>query len=151
LIQFVVTLEGALGFYPEQVPGVHLIPLSPSAADKTEKMKIIINSRRRISAIQEEFSAIFPGLTLAFYAKPSHPGAAPSTKLIRHSGKTLQDCRINHNDGTIEILPTMNISDVKENFRDVFGLSVEILKKTKDGSEEKPVSNNLTLEETNKQ
>jgi hypothetical protein len=146
-----VTPEGALGFYPEQVPGVHLIPLSPSAADKTEKMKIVINSSRRISAIQEEFSTMFPGLTLAFYAKPSHPGAAPSTKLIRHSGKTLQDCRINSNDGTIEILPTMNIAELKQNFRDVFGLSVEILKKTKDSSYGNTVGDNLILEEANKQ
>ena len=89
-------------------------------------MKIVINSNRKIFAIQDEFSEMFPGLTIAFYAKPSHPGAAPSTKLIRHSGKTLQDCRINSNDGIIEILPSMNISDLKENFRDVYGLSVEI-------------------------
>ncbi|MGA2822279.1 MAG: hypothetical protein ABSE72_02015 [Bacteroidales bacterium] len=114
-------------------------------------MKIVINSSRKIFAIQEEFSTMFPGLTLAFYAKPNHPGAAPSTKLIRHSGKTLQDCRINRNDGTIEILPTMNISDVKENFRDVFGLSVEIFQKSSDGSYGNPVGDNLILEEANKQ
>ncbi len=110
-------------------------------------MKIIINNSRRISAIQEEFSKMFPGLILAFYAKPSHPGAAPSTKLIRHSGKSLQDCRAISNEGAIEILPSMNISDVKENFRDVYGLSVEIFRKGGDGSNETPVSDNMTLGE----
>ena len=114
-------------------------------------MKIVINSNRKIFAIQDEFSEMFPGLIIAFYAKPSHPGAAPSTKLIRHSGKTLQDCRINSNDGIIEILPSMNISDLKENFRDVYGLSVEIFQKGGNGSNEDPVSDNLTFEEINKQ
>jgi hypothetical protein len=114
-------------------------------------MKIVINNNRKIFAIQEEFSAMFPGLTIAFYAKPSHPGAPPSTKLIRHSGKTLQDCRAIGNEGIIEILPSMNISDVKENFRDVYGLSVEIFQKSGNSSDEKPGGDNLTLEEINKQ
>ncbi len=114
-------------------------------------MKIVINNNRRISAIQEEFSTMFPGLTIAFFAKPSHPGAPPSTKLIRHSGKTLQDCRINSNDGTIEILPNMNISELKANLRDIFGLSVEIFQKPQDGNNKNPLSDNLILEEINKQ
>ena len=112
-------------------------------------MKIVINSSRKISAIQEEFSTLFPGLTLAFYAKPSHPGAAPSAKLIRHSGKTLHDCRINSNDGILEIQPAMNIAELKENLRDVFGLSVEIFQRTDNGSYGKPVSDNLILGEVN--
>jgi hypothetical protein len=113
-------------------------------------MKIAINSSRKIFAIQDEFSAMFPGLTMAFYAKPSHPGAAPSPKLIRHSGKTLADCRINNNDGSIEIMPTMNVSDLKENLRDIFGLSVEIFQKPGNGSGDIPVGDNLTLESVNK-
>jgi hypothetical protein len=114
-------------------------------------MKIEINNHRKIFAIQDEFGAMFPGLTMAFYAKPSHPGATPSTKLIRHSGKTLQDCRINSNDGTLDILPTMNVSDLKNNLRDVFGLSVEIFQKPKDGGPASPATENLTLEEAGKQ
>jgi hypothetical protein len=114
-------------------------------------MKLVINNHRKISGIQEEFSTMFPGLTIAFFAKPSHPGAAPSEKLIRHSGKTLQDCRINSNDGTIEILPGMNISELKANLRDVFGLSVEIFQKSQNGNNENPLSDNLILEQINKQ
>jgi hypothetical protein len=110
-------------------------------------MKIIINSSRKISAIQDEFSAQFPGLSIGFYAKPSHPGAAPSTKLIKHSGKTLHECRINSNDGAIEIFPTMNISELKDNLRDIFGLSVEIFQKSKEGAETSPLGDNLVLGE----
>ncbi len=114
------------------------------------KMKIVINNNRKIFAIQEEFSKVFPGLKIVFYAKPSRPGAAPSTKLVTHSSKTLQECRAIHKEGTIEILPSMNISDVKENFRDVYGLSVEIFQKAGNGKNENPVSDKLTLEEINR-
>jgi hypothetical protein len=114
-------------------------------------MKIVINNNRKIFAIQKEFSEMFPGLRIGFFAKPSKPGAAPSKKLVKHSGKTLQECRAISKEGIIEILPSMNISDLKENFRDVYGLSVEILQKGADGSNEIPVDDNLTIEDVNKQ
>jgi non-canonical (house-cleaning) NTP pyrophosphatase len=114
-------------------------------------MKIVINNNRKIFAIQEEFSKMFPRLKIEFFAKPSRPGAIPSKKLVRHSSKTLQDCRAISREGTIDILPSMNISDLKENFRDVYGLSVEIFRKAENGAAENPVSDKLTLEETNKQ
>jgi len=114
-------------------------------------MKIVINNNRKIFAIQEEFSIMFPGLKIEFFAKPSRSGAAPSKKLVRHSSKTLQDCRAISKEGTIDILPSMNISDLKENFRDIYGLSVEIFQKAENGSYENPFSDKLTLEEANKQ
>ena len=110
-------------------------------------MEIVINNNRRITAIQEEFSTEFPGLSIAFYAKPSKPGSPPSKKLIRHSGKKLQDVRAISNEGTIDILPTMNVSDVMENFRDVYGLSVEIFRKSGTNSEAMKVTENMTLAE----
>jgi ribosomal protein L36 len=114
-------------------------------------MKIVINNNRKIFAIQEEFSNMFPGLEIDFYAKSSQHGGAPSKKLVRHSSKTLQECRVIRREGTIEILPTMNISDLKGNLRDIFGLSAEIFRKAENGSDEIPASDELTLEETNKQ
>jgi hypothetical protein len=93
-------------------------------------MKIVINNQRKIFAIQEEFNKIFPALEIEFFAKPNRQGAAPSKKLITHSSKTLQECRANSNEGTIEILPTMDAEDIKGNFRDIFGLTVEIVNKS---------------------
>lgn len=114
-------------------------------------MKIVINNNRKIFAIQKEFSDMFPGLKIGFFAKPSKPGATPSVKLVRQSSKTLQECRAISKEGTIEILPSMNIADLKENFRDVYGLSVEIYQKAGNGSNENPVSDKLTFEEINRQ
>ena len=111
-------------------------------------MKIVINNFRKVFAIQEEFSAMFPGLKIGFHAKASKEGDAPSHKLIMHGGRTLQDCRTVSRKGTIEILPSMNISELKNNFRNEYGLSAEIFQKS--GNHENPVGDNLTLAETNK-
>ena len=114
-------------------------------------MKIAINNNRKIFAIQEEFSAMFPNLKIVFHAKPSSAGGVPSPKMVIHSSRTLQDCRSISREGTIEILPTMNISELKGNLRDIFGLSAEICGKPENGDKDKPLGGKLTLEESNKQ
>ncbi|MFZ4520952.1 MAG: hypothetical protein ACOYNC_04570 [Bacteroidales bacterium] len=96
-------------------------------------MKIAINNSRKISAIQAEFNSIFPAYKIAFHVKPSHPGSAPSEKLVSHSSKTLQECRAVHNEGFLEVHSSMDIKDLEENFRDIFGLSVEIVPKKENG------------------
>lgn len=90
-------------------------------------MKITINDHRKVSAIQEEFSKVFPDLRLEFHARPNKVGGAPAEKLVRHRGKSLLDCRTTHQKGDIEIDSNMSVDDIKEEFRDAFGLSVEIL------------------------
>jgi hypothetical protein len=96
---------------------------------KPEKMKIIINNHRKIFAIQEQFNTVFPEMKIGFFGKPNTHGGPPSAKLVMHSSRTLQDCRAITRQGTLEILPTMNLSDVKDNFRDIYGLSVEFTPK----------------------
>ena len=112
-------------------------------------MKIEINNHRTIAAIQQEFTTSFPGLKIAFHAKPNKSGGAPSEKLVAHSSKTIQECRVIHNEGTVEVLPTMNIAELKDIFRDVFGLSVEILQKTENGINVVPESEKLTIGQIN--
>lgn len=92
-------------------------------------MKIEINNNRKIFAIQEEFSGEFPNLNIMFYGKPSKPGGSPSTKMVTSSAKFLAECRAIHNSGHISISPQMMVRDLKQNFRDVFGLAIEIFPK----------------------
>jgi hypothetical protein len=90
-------------------------------------MNITINDHRKVLAVQEEFNSVFPNLRLEFYARPSKVGSEPSKKLVGHRGKTLLACRSSHQKGIMELTPAMSINDIKENFRDAFGLSVEVL------------------------
>ncbi|MCX6285003.1 MAG: hypothetical protein NTW31_12305 [Bacteroidetes bacterium] len=114
-------------------------------------MKIVINNHRKIFAIQEEFSVMFPELKIVFHAKPSSQGGVPSSKLVVHSSRKLQDCRSISREGTIEVMQTMSISDLKGNLRDIFGLSAEIFRKAENGEDEKPISGKHTLGEINKE
>jgi len=114
-------------------------------------MKITISDRRKIFAIQNEFSEKFPYLRLEFFNKPSAAGAGSSLKLIKHPSKTLGDCRTIHNTGSITITPSMTVCKLEENFRDVFGLTVQIFRKSGKVWLETTVTDGWTLEEQNKQ
>lgn len=112
-------------------------------------MKITISDHRKIFAIQQEFSEMFPNLGVEFFAKPSKSGSAPSGKLVGHSRKLLE-CRATHEEGVIEILPSMTIHEVKDNFSDHFGLTVDIVRKSENGKSAVPVREKRSLEEENK-
>ncbi len=99
---------------------------------KTKNMKITINDHRKIFAIQEEFNNLFPNLIIEFHAKASKGGGSPSEHLIKHN-KILGECRTEHNKGTITITPNMMVSELKQDFSDVYGLTVEVFQKSEKG------------------
>jgi hypothetical protein len=114
-------------------------------------MKVIINDRRKIYAIQEEFNAAFPYLKLEFFSKPHQPGDESPKKLIKSNSKTLGECRTIHNNGQITITKKMSVSDLEDRFRDVYGLSVQIFRQSGKAWLETTVTDGWSLEEQNKQ
>ena len=114
-------------------------------------MKITINDSRKIFAIQEEFSTLFPYLKLEFLSKPNEPGGAPSGKPIKNESKTLGECRTVHNKGTVTITPNLTVTDLENSFRDVYGLGINILRKSGKSWLETTVTEGWTLEEQNNQ
>lgn len=113
-------------------------------------MHIDINDHRKIYSIQHDFSAVFPNLKIEFHAKPHKTGGVPSEKSVETASKTLGQCRVEHNKGTITITPNMTVNDLEERFGDVYGLSVHILKRSGDKWVELENRNKLSLEEQNK-
>jgi hypothetical protein len=114
-------------------------------------MKIIINDNRKIFAVQKEFNKIFPYLKLEFFAKPSKAGGKPSTKTITHSSKTLGECRAVHHTGTLTITPNTTVSQLEQDFRDNFDLSVQLFRKSRKSWIETTVTDGWTLEHENNQ
>jgi hypothetical protein len=113
-------------------------------------MKIEINNHRKIFAIQEEFNVVFPNLKLSFYEKPNTAGGPSSKNIIMSNSKTLAECRNMHETGFISILPGMTIGELKQNFRDVYGLTLDIVKNSgKINQDESESSEKTTLEELN--
>lgn len=114
-------------------------------------MKIEINNHRKIFAIQKEFSSVFPCLKIEFHEKPNKQGGASSQKLVKSSSKSLSECRNLHNEGFVSINPQMSVGDLKQIFRDNFGLTIEVFQKTTKVWRQVDVTENVILDELNKE
>ncbi len=111
-------------------------------------MKILINDRRKLFAIQEDFSGMFPCLELRFFARPKNLKSSASRKLVENS-KTLGECRIVHTKGTLTITPQMSVAELEENFRSIYGLSVQVVAKIANKRITLRTRKEITLEELN--
>jgi hypothetical protein len=114
-------------------------------------MKLAINDKRKIFAIQDEFNALFPYLKLEFFAKPHKPGGASAKKLMKSNSKTLGECRTIHSDGKITITAEMTVSDLEQSFSDVYGLGVQVFRQSGKVWLETTVTDHWTLDEQNRQ
>lgn len=114
-------------------------------------MKITINDNRKIFAIQEAFTNAYPFLKLEFFAKPHKPGGASSKKFIKHPTKTLGDCRTIHKAGTITITENTTVGELEQRFSEVYGLGVQVFRKSGKVWLETTVTDNWTLDRQNKE
>jgi hypothetical protein len=114
-------------------------------------MEITINDDRKIFAIQKEFSEVFPYLRINFFSKSNKAGGSSSKKIVKHSNKTIGECRLIHNDGMLTISPSMTVADLEQNLNDVYGLSAQVFRKSGKAWLETTVTDGWTLEEQNKQ
>ncbi|MCD6068986.1 MAG: hypothetical protein K0S33_3812 [Bacteroidetes bacterium] len=114
-------------------------------------MKIAINDHRKIFAIQEEFNRLFPYLKLEFFSKPHKHAGANAKKLMKSNSKTLGECRTVHDPGEITIVPEMTVSELEQNFGSVYGLGVQVFRKSGRTWLETTVTDSWTLEEQNRQ
>jgi len=114
-------------------------------------MKIVINDHRKIFAVQKEFSDMFPYLKIEFFSKPKKPGASSSKKMMKHPSKTLGECRVVHTKGMLSIRPSMTVGDLQQIFRDIYGLSIQVFRKSGNLWHETNTTYKWTLAEQNKQ
>ncbi len=113
-------------------------------------MKIYLSDHISIHEIQRQFSAEFPYLKIVVKAKPHVLNGSASEKDEKGSS-TLGDCRTIHNSGTLTINPEMTVTELEQNFRDVYGLTVQIQRKTKASWIETSVTNSWTLQAQNEE
>ena len=93
-------------------------------------MEILINNGKTIREIQEEFQKSFPFLKIEFY-KEYHLNGKGSPKNIKWSpGLTIREIRKLNNEGHLTIHESMKVSEVESEFSKVFGLPVQIFRKS---------------------
>ncbi len=111
----------------------------------------MIDDNRKIFSIQEEFNSAFPYLKLEFFSNPNKNGDQSIKKFVKHSSKTLKECRSVNNPGKITITPDMTVANLDQSFRDVYGLGVQLFRKSGKVWLETTVTDGWTLEEQNRQ
>lgn len=91
-------------------------------------MEIFIKDDDRVSTVQGRFKEQYPHLQLRFYkvCKNMQYGS-PETSLLQPSA-TLEDIRPFHALGCIDISPSRKVIDVENDFREKFGLNVQIFR-----------------------
>jgi hypothetical protein len=112
-------------------------------------MKMIIQNERTIHDIQEEFHAMFPYLKLEFFSKLHDPGKPSHLKFMLSPEQTLGESRSVHNEGEIIITPQLTVSELEQQFGDLFGLGVQVFRKTGSTWIETIMTDNETLQEQN--
>lgn len=113
-------------------------------------MKISINDHRKIFALQQAFATAFPYLKLEFFAKPHQEKGRPSRKFVKHPSVTVGDCRTLHNTGNITITENMTVAELERRFADVYGLGVQLFRKSGTTWLETSVTSDWSLSEQNK-
>lgn len=114
-------------------------------------MKITINDNRKISVLQEEFNTVFPYLKIEFFSRPHLSGKGSAKQYLTHNSKTLGECRTIHNKGELIINSQTTVADLEQNFRKLYGLGVQVFRKSGRVWLETTVTDNWTLEEQNRQ
>lgn len=114
-------------------------------------MNVLINDHRKIFTIQEEFNTAFPYLKIEFFSQPYLKGGEPAQKIIRTNNKTLGECRTIHKKGEITINNLTTVEDLEHSFCDIYGLEVQVFRKSGKAWLETTITNSWTLNEQNTQ
>ena len=93
-------------------------------------MKLRIDDKRPISAIQEEFNAAFPFLKIEFFKKPHEVGEASPIGEMLSPDSDLAQWRTNHEVGELTITEDSTVEEVESKFQEKFGLSVQVFRKS---------------------
>ena len=89
-----------------------------------------ISNERKLRDIQIEFSNTFPYLKLEFYSKPHEAGEGSSNDDLLNVNKTIGEVRTKGNAEDLEIDGSSNVKTLEQKFFELFGLNVQIFRKS---------------------
>ena len=112
-------------------------------------MHIDINDTTRLGDIQEVFADFYPYLQLRFYRKQHKKYEASTEEDLLPPELTIAEVRQTHVSGLLEILPLYKTADVEREFSERFALSVQVLRKEKDGWVQTTGMDDFTLKDLN--
>jgi len=112
-------------------------------------MYLDINDNTSLEEIQNTFSNFYPYLKIDFFRR-GHKKYEASEEGDRVDPKTLVgELKRTHVSGILEIQPTYRVADVEREFRERFGLSVQICEKEEGSWQQTTGMDDFTLKDLN--
>jgi len=112
-------------------------------------MILRINKQTTISKIQEEFSTRFPNLKIEFFIDKNKDDQLTADEQIKDTSQTIHEIRENGKDGVYDIDGLITVAELEKNFFDIFGLYVQVFRKSGNIWLMTTTTDHLTLSEQN--
>jgi hypothetical protein len=93
-------------------------------------MEIIIDQTKHLSAIQVEFRKRFPYLKIEFYNHTHAVGEGSQKENTFEAHLTIQEAQNKKASGNLKIHGLMTVAELEGGFADIFGLSVQVFRKS---------------------
>lgn len=110
-------------------------------------MILNINDNQFIIDLQERFAECFPYLKIEFYEKPSACGKIPPKHQMLPGNLRISDCRRIHDPGLLDIKSYYKTGRVELDFKEIFGLHVQIFRQEANRWTGTCKTKNLTLQQ----
>jgi glycerol-3-phosphate O-acyltransferase len=112
-------------------------------------MHIENTDKTSLREIQEVFSNFYPYLKIEFFRHSHKKYESSGIQDLIDSNTTIGEVKDVHVSGLLEILPLYKVSEVEKEFQQRFGLSVQILRREKNGWEQTTGMDDFTLKDIN--
>lgn len=114
-----------------------------------EMKSIRIHDNKQIAELQQEFNEAFPFLKIEFFTR-RHGSHGPSARRDMISpDMSLRQFQKKNAKGAILLKASMKVSELEELFKSLFGLSVQVFRKSGRSWIETTVTDDWTLEQQN--
>jgi hypothetical protein len=110
-------------------------------------MQILISDNRKVQEIQHEFTETLPYLRLGFFCHPHKAQQSPGRPEMQL--QTIGECRSIHSNGQLNITAAMTVGELEQQFREQYGLHVQVFRKSGQVWLETAVTGAWSLEKQN--
>jgi hypothetical protein len=112
-------------------------------------MILKIDNSKKIAGVKDEFNNLFPYLKLEFFRHGHEVYKANPKMDMLNPELSLKAIRKKENEGEILINENMSVADLESLFREVFGISAQVFRKSGKSWLETSVTDDWTLKRQN--
>ncbi len=112
-------------------------------------MELFICENKKISKIKQEFHHLFPYLKIEFYKTSHKEGQASPKNMIINHNKSIGEIKKAGTTGRIGVSGMMSVNEFEQKFHELFGINVQVFRKSGSSWIQTTVTDNWTLTQQN--